>query len=482
MEKDCLYCGTHFTAQRASKKYCSDNCKQMAYFKRNGLVLSGGSDTSDLKYETPVIVKTENLKDSVHAIVKGEMKFSEKEIVKSDAIAIDDKIRDSIISRLTIVMTGKLNQAIEKIKNELNVKYENPIVKPDFTESIAAKDNTQLFCNYISFNGVLNSTTENKYHKNYCYPSEELIVKRASVPENAITANPENQEADFTLTEIKDTSFKNSESENKETQEEQTAEIPHQMEVLELADDEDELDEEQEAENIIPNIGLSQIQESEQKINKQDTELENKSSSAVEQEETQEYKRLESKFIKSIEKNYLNNNEHLFNEPLRYWNGSHAVNVNWISVRLRCLLESIIKLSNYNKIDKHTLLCITDAFNRLIKSNAFKNLPDKYPYSGLIKELCIKLNRLVQKSEYSEQIKFSLSTEIKSRLISIRYEMLNYFPASKFSELDFIEEKNLLGKNEKNENEKENEKKTAIKNNWRIRHEAMKRQQLRGAA
>ena len=63
MEKDCLYCGTHFTAQRASKKYCSDNCKQMAYFKRNGLVLSGGSETSDLKYETPVIVKTENLKD-----------------------------------------------------------------------------------------------------------------------------------------------------------------------------------------------------------------------------------------------------------------------------------------------------------------------------------------------------------------------------------------------------------------------------------
>jgi hypothetical protein len=58
--------------------------------------------------------------------------------------------------------------------------------------------------------------------------------------------------------------------------------------------------------------------------------------------------------------------------------------------------------------------------------------------------------------------------------------MLNYFPASKFSELDFTEEKNVLGENEKNESE--NEEKTIIKNSWRIRHEAMKRQQLRGAA
>jgi hypothetical protein len=33
--KTCLHCEADFIAQRITKKYCSNNCKQMAYFKRN---------------------------------------------------------------------------------------------------------------------------------------------------------------------------------------------------------------------------------------------------------------------------------------------------------------------------------------------------------------------------------------------------------------------------------------------------------------
>jgi hypothetical protein len=44
MEKTCLYCKEPFKEERSTKKYCSDNCKQMAYFIRNGLVLAGLND------------------------------------------------------------------------------------------------------------------------------------------------------------------------------------------------------------------------------------------------------------------------------------------------------------------------------------------------------------------------------------------------------------------------------------------------------
>lgn len=37
-EKPCQHCGKNFVPQRSSKKYCSDNCRQMSYFKRNGFV------------------------------------------------------------------------------------------------------------------------------------------------------------------------------------------------------------------------------------------------------------------------------------------------------------------------------------------------------------------------------------------------------------------------------------------------------------
>lgn len=36
MEKSCEYCGEQFNAKRSHTKFCSRNCQQMAYFKRNG--------------------------------------------------------------------------------------------------------------------------------------------------------------------------------------------------------------------------------------------------------------------------------------------------------------------------------------------------------------------------------------------------------------------------------------------------------------
>src|SRR5690348_10948478 len=34
MAKDCLYCGNPIVSKRSTKKYCSDNCKQLAFYKR----------------------------------------------------------------------------------------------------------------------------------------------------------------------------------------------------------------------------------------------------------------------------------------------------------------------------------------------------------------------------------------------------------------------------------------------------------------
>ena len=45
MKKRCLYCDTEIDCKRLTKKYCNDNCKQLAYFKRNGLQLSGKAET-----------------------------------------------------------------------------------------------------------------------------------------------------------------------------------------------------------------------------------------------------------------------------------------------------------------------------------------------------------------------------------------------------------------------------------------------------
>ena len=456
MEKNCTYCNTHFTAKRNSRKYCSDNCKQMAYFKRNGLILSGKTEIGFLKYETPVIVKEDTVKcNSPIPEVKYEKEAVKvKQRLRSDTIAIDQRTLDAIVNIITIAMEKKLQQELAKAKQELIVKYESLIVKPDFAISSTAEDIVKQFCNPVSFTGLKRQTNENEPKIKYCNASERLIVKYPTLAENTISPLNKNQQEHFTVAPIKEaeliaTPYEKEDNddwqEEEETEtEEQESLIPDQVQALPLASDEEQ-DEEEERED---------------------------------EEEEEPYQWIESKIIKSIEKNYVNSKEHLFKEPLRYWDAGLVKNVNWISERLLCLTESMIKLSNYNKIDKHTLFCITDAFNRLVKSKAYMNLPDNYPFIELIKELCIKLNRLVQSNEYSEQLKFSLSSELKSRLISARYEMLDYFQKSKFSELDFTEEKTLLEKHQ----EDQDEKMKSEKKGWQVRYEALKRKQLREAA
>ncbi len=60
MKKRCLYCDTEFDCKRPTKKYCNDNCKQLAYFKRNGLQLSEKTKAKFL----PTISVMEKIKDS----------------------------------------------------------------------------------------------------------------------------------------------------------------------------------------------------------------------------------------------------------------------------------------------------------------------------------------------------------------------------------------------------------------------------------
>lgn len=472
----------------------------MAYFKRNGLVLSGNSETVNVKYERPVTVKPGNVKSLTplsHSVKYEDQPFK-KGMMKSDSLTMDQKTLDALISQLTIMTERKIAQAIENVKQELSVKYESLIAKAHFTGNGKIKDVVKQRCYPIAYTEAIFPIIENQSRINHCPPCERLNIKHMVGKENTITSK--DQPSRFTLTEIKETVLKNTAANRsnilnaqnyKERQEDQKArqeevnEKPYQLQALELTTDRSDYNKpeledmkqenkqwkEEREEN---NTETTSVQELEQKKDTQKVALENKNPLTKEQYEEQEeleYKWVESKFIQSIEKNQQENNEYLFKEPLAYWNIDKVIKINWISIRLRCLLESMIRLSNYSKIDSHTLLSITDAFNRLIQSHAFRNLPDNYPYTELIKDLCIKLNRLVQKGAYSEQLKFSLSGQLKSRLIGIRSEMLPYFPAMKFSELDFSERNSALEKNEKDKLEE----KVKPKKDWEYGFDAWKR-------
>lgn len=332
MESTCLYCEGHFTAIRSSKKYCSDNCKQMAYFKRNGLVLSGTTE-------------------------------------------VEPSLKVPIVSVKPVT------------PNEVSVKYDKE------------KDTVK-------------------------YANEELNVKYDK-------------------------------------------DGPSEFEFVPLADGEEETE-------ILDSNTIKAVEKEIQKVEpiKSSLNIEKKQ----EDESEPRYKWIYSKLIGLIEKKYEQNSGGIkIKDPFDYWEYEDAKRVVWVNNRFRCLAEGLIRLSNYSRIDQHTLLCVTDAFKRLVASASFNKLPNDYPFKELIIELFLGLNKTLEEKRHLKMLAFKLTKERKAQLICIRHQLMHHTPEIKFSEIDFIEEKPHQGKVQqfisgKNETEK--------KSDWRYRYEALKKQGL----
>lgn len=434
MENNCLYCERHFTSARSNKRYCSDNCKQMAYYKRNGLVLSGAVKPEIV---SPAILKEENVKyDSDKETVKYEM--PETPNVKCDPTIPEKTIDLSPIQELlrsfAESMERKLAESFNKMKQELIVKYDLEVEK---------SRNVKY--------GAENKIEELDHE-------EETSGKRH--PIKMIDLYDENQE----VKEADHAQLNVSKNAIAETEEEQDHQEKEQPGIVMTETDSKEGDVQKlKAEITVLKRELLEA-----------TKMESKEEFVEQIEEP--YQWIESTFIKQIEKHILNENKsQQFNQRINGWNYPQLESVNWINVRLRCLIESIVKLSNLANIDTHTLHCMHDAFSRLVKSSAFKSLPENYPYMELIKELFTKVNTLFKNNSFGEKIKFQISEKLKARLIAVRYGMMKFIPATKFSEMNFIETGCLAPVKKK----EEEIRKTP---DWYWRYKAMKRKEERQAA
>src|SRR5215212_890354 len=132
------------------------------------------------------------------------------------------------------------------------------------------------------------------------------------------------------------------------------------------------------------------------------------------------YKWVRSKIIDSIA-DHVDNSDALFmfQHPGQYWAAYVLPSVKWVSLRLRCLVESLIKFSNFSVVEYDNIISLKEAFTALINSNYFTLLPGNYPFTALIKEIEQKLALIAKRHEHCESIRFGLSVNRKVELIAV---------------------------------------------------------------
>lgn len=150
------------------------------------------------------------------------------------------------------------------------------------------------------------------------------------------------------------------------------------------------------------------------------------------------YRPVECSFIAKIVEYTDNSSDMLmFQNPQKYWGLYDLSIVKWVSLRLRCLLENLLKLSSLPAIDYATVTTVKDAFTDLISSGNFKRLPSNYPNTGFIKELEQSLAFIVKQYKRYDDIRFRLTPKRKVEIIAKRFMMADFVPAAKFYDLDF---------------------------------------------
>ncbi|MBI2722214.1 MAG: hypothetical protein HYX39_08565 [Bacteroidetes bacterium] len=419
--------------------------------------------------------KIANVKYETHSEKPETVKYVSQTLnVKSASpLGQNEKAIEELFDRLIASIEGRFNKALEKAKQEMNEKYES------FVNSNHTKTKEPGLCNEEAFNGVAKVVNPPVPKVNYCKPCNTLAVKYGSEsnePKNQISLetnfthhssveNNEGSEIVFPQMNPALSAVEKVEVMDVETQKEQA----HQLRSLPLMDEEEDADEEDLAElerneallddeedqdeyedleeeedsdqeeeyRTAENLRIAELEKQleELKISKE------KPVTPVIKEQEAEYKYIQSRIIRKIENEYEKiNREYLHHDIYRGLDIEQKYGVNWLNSRLCCLLESMIKLSNYTEIDNHTLLCLTDAFAKLIKSESYKILPENiYQYKGLINELYVKLHNNLNKNRNNPFFAFKLPLDLKSRLIAVRRELKKVAEPMKFTEIDFSE-------------------------------------------
>ena len=149
-----------------------------------------------------------------------------------------------------------------------------------------------------------------------------------------------------------------------------------------------------------------------------------------------EYKFLPSRFIDKVTTLYKSRSVMLTHNLI---SNDKLINKNleWVNIRLRCLIEAVLFISERNKIPIPDLIELTNAFTFLLKSEQYKKLPENYPFRFFVKDFRNKLKNVCIENSDAEELPLKLNRKLKIELIVYRCELREIVPKVKFSELTF---------------------------------------------
>lgn len=149
----------------------------------------------------------------------------------------------------------------------------------------------------------------------------------------------------------------------------------------------------------------------------------------------QPYCKVESALLLAIDRN-RDRFEKYFSCPEQFWTRDAIACAKWVTIRVRCLLENILRLSRLGYTDLQTIKQLSGALNDLTEAVDFRAISAFYPFAEFVLDLKMKFQGMLGQIKVG-RVSFHLSPERKAQFMAYRFIVADFVPKCKFSELDF---------------------------------------------
>lgn len=120
--------------------------------------------------------------------------------------------------------------------------------------------------------------------------------------------------------------------------------------------------------------------------------------------------------------------------PNKYWHTPDLEKVKWVSLRLRSVIENLLRLDRI-VVEYRSLVLLSEAMASLANSTKYKCLPPNYPFREQIRQWQKILKRIARDKD--GVVRFKLTLEHKAQLMITRFQLADLVPFAKFATLDF---------------------------------------------
>lgn len=452
MQKRCTYCDQPFRSPRSNRKYCSDNCRQMAYYARNGFLQAQGQRVGSVDggsyIQAPVIVKYNGRPAAKY------VKPVQTVNVKQGGEVISEAMLATLAERILSLIEERIDQKLEtvkyglsdtvkhvNVKEPLNVK-DRASVKRNFTSNTLAGNPDSTMCRVQPFAGLYSNSVSVKHDSRDIVKDDIDAVKYESTLR-------------YPAPSIKDDTDFTDGGEN---------ELEY-VQVQELMDDDDNdsYDVETEAEDQDEDMEEEQSEDDTLKREAASCNLRQHFTSPTDRKDIDEDTDIapadigKDVIVKNVNKLPVNRkDEYEWIEPaiseeitdfLRKRPGidTHLDALGMGDERRdcvkaltysKCLIRNVIRLSDGPAVNAETFVALTNTFTKLVRSNLFTSLPVWFDvYTSTICNLQSKLRSMGMACEGNEPVRIRLSRNMKAQLMAIRFDLDYYVGDISFKEI-----------------------------------------------